>query len=113
MAEAWANEWAGALNQRLLLQHWQAARDAAGADVGQWADAGAVWAGVQPVAALAAGAAGDARQSGGRWRIWLRDGAGVGLNSRLGWRGRWLLVLALRRDPATPGRLELLAEERA
>ena len=111
MAEWATKEWAGALSERMGLEHWLPERDAAGADVGRWQAAGAVQAAVSAVAGGEA-VRGDARVSGRRWRVRLRARADVAITSRLLWRGERLVILQLLRDPGTPDRLELLCESR-
>lgn len=99
-------ELAGLLRERVVIEHWQAARDDAGADAGSWQVAGPAWAAIMPDAAGEA-VAGEARRSGPDWRVTLRADARIGLTSRLWWRGEVLTVRAVTRDPRTPDRLVL------
>lgn len=103
-------ELSGALNERVGIETFVDARDAAGACVGHWAAAGSAWAVVAPDGA--GGAEGEARRSRRRWRVVLRAPADVGLTSRLVWRGQWLSVLSVLDDPRRPDRVELRCEVR-
>jgi head-tail adaptor len=106
-----ADELAGALNERVAIETWVAARDAAGAEAGHWQAVGAAAAAILPDG-LARSPLGEARRSGQRWRVTLRAGPALGLTSRLIWQGRVLAVLAVERDPRRPERLSALCEER-
>ncbi|PZN97388.1 MAG: phage head-tail adapter protein [Alphaproteobacteria bacterium] len=105
-----ADELAGALNQRVAIETWVAARDAAGADTGHWQAAGPAYAAVVPDGA--GGVAGEARRSRRRWLVTLRAPTVVSLTSRLIWNGRYLAVLAVESDPRRPDRVQLRCEGR-
>jgi head-tail adaptor len=97
-------ELAGRLRERVMLEQWIPARDAAGLDAGHWAAAGTVAALVEPERGLVADGRGqgEALRSMARWRVTLRAPVDVRLTSRLWWRGERLTVLAVERDPARP-----------
>ena len=107
-------ELSGTLRERVGIETFVDARDAAGACVGHWAAAGSAWAVVAPETNSGReglrGAEGEARRSRRRWRVTLRTPVTVGLTSRLVWRGQWLSVLSVVDDPRRPDRLELRCE---
>lgn len=103
-------ELSGTLVERVAIERFVEARDDAGAEVGEWRGAGAAWAAIVPDGAGAA--QGEARRSRRRWRVTLRGDAAVGLTSRLVWRGEWLAVLAVERDPRRVDRVVLRCEAR-
>lgn len=105
-------ELAGRLNQAVLIQRWQPARDAAGNDGGTWVSLRRCHAEIRPDAALAAVTGGEAARSVRRWRVLLRDADDLGLAVRLRWRGQNLAVLAVGPDPGAPGWVNLLCEGR-
>ncbi|WP_426165828.1 phage head completion protein [Sandarakinorhabdus sp. DWP1-3-1] len=104
------DELAGALNQRVAIETWVAARDDAGADAGHWQARGPAYAAVVPDGG--GGVAGEARRSLRRWQVTLRAPAVVSLTSRLIWNGRYLAVLAIETDPRLPDRVRLRCEGR-
>lgn len=106
------SELAGRLSEAVVIERWQAARDAAGDDVGAWVVIGRGHAELRPEGALAAVVGGAAARSVRRWRVVLRDRGDLGLEVRLRWRGVALAVLAVARDPAAPGLVTLLCEGR-
>ncbi|WP_439532095.1 phage head completion protein [Polymorphobacter sp.] len=98
-------ELAGRLRERVTIEEWVEARDAAGLDAGHWAVRATAPAAVEAERLTAADArpGGEALRPAARLRVTLRaPGAGgfaVGLTSRLWWRGERLTVLAVERDP--------------
>lgn len=105
-------ELAGRLNQAVLIERWQPARDGAGDDVGAWVTVRRAHAEIRPDGALLPASGGEAARSGRRWRVLLRDTDDLGLDVRLRWRGAVLAVLAVGRDPGAPGQGQLLCEGR-
>lgn len=101
-----ADELAGLLRERVVVEHWREARDAAGSDAGAWEGAGPAWAAIVPDGA-GEPVLGAARRSGQGWRVTLRADARLGLASRLWWRGEVLSVRAVERDPRLPDRVVL------
>lgn len=104
------SELSGALTERVGIETFVDARDAAGACIGHWVAAGSAWAIV--AADGAGGVEGEARRSRRRWRVTLRAPVAVGMTSRLVWRGQWLSVLSIDDDPRRPDRVELRCEVR-
>lgn len=105
-----ADEFAGALCERVVIEAWVPARDDAGADVGHWQ------AGPERLAAIEPDGAGrgdgEARRSRRRWRVMLRQPVTVGLTSRLRWEDQLLAVLAVEPDPRWRDRVVLRCEAR-
>jgi head-tail adaptor len=94
-------ELAGRLRERVTIEEWVEARDAAGLDAGHWAVRATLAAAVEAERLTAADTQpdGEARRQRARLRVTLRGPADVGLTSRLWWRGERLTVLAVERDP--------------
>ncbi len=105
-----ADEFAGALCERVAIEAWVAARDDAGADVGYWQAGPSRLAAIEPDGAGRGD--GEARRSRRRWRVTLRAPVTVGLTSRLRWAGRLLAVLAVEQDPRRRDRVVLRCEAR-
>lgn len=101
-----SGEFAGALNERVVLEQWQG--DPEG---GAWVADGDVWASLVPHDALTA-VIGEGRASRPRYRLTLRNGPAVTLASRFQWRGRVLAVLRLEPDPRAADRQTLIVEDR-
>ena len=108
---AMAAELAGALTERLTLEHWQAAQDDAGGDAGSWQRAGDVAAAIVPDGDGRT-RDGDTRRQRPRWRLTLRAPLLVTLTSRFLWQGKVLTVLAIDADPRRPDRLTVRVEAR-
>lgn len=98
-------EFAGALCERVVLEHWQG--DPEG---GAWLAAGEHWASLVPHDAQTP-VIGEGRVSRPRYRLVMRGGD-AGLAHRFRWRGRVLAVLRLEPDPRTPDRQALIVEDR-
>ena len=109
------DELSGMMVERVAIENFIDARDAAGAGVGNWQAAGNAWAAIAPDGGGTS--LGEARRSRRRWRVTLRPRLGgdatIGLTSRLIWRGEWLAVLAVETDPRRPDRVVLRCEARA
>lgn len=108
-----AEEFTGLMVERVAVEQFIDVRDGSGASVGNWHAAGSHWAAIVPDGG--GGVQGEARRSRRRWRVTLRQsgaGAAIGLTSRLIWRGAWLAVLAVERDPRRPDRVVLRCEAR-
>ncbi|MBC7504292.1 MAG: head-tail adaptor protein [Sandarakinorhabdus sp.] len=103
-------ELTGTMVERVAIERFVAARDDAGADVGEWRGAGAAWAAIVPDGAGAA--LGAARRTRRRWRVTMRAAAAVEITSRLVWRGMWLAVLAVESDPRRADRIVVRCEAR-
>ncbi len=92
---AMSGEFAGTLNERVALERWVSALDAAGDDVGAWVAVETIHAAVIPDGQLAGQRAGEAARSGRRWRVLLRWRDDLNLAMRLRWRGQILKVRAI------------------
>ncbi|WP_156254369.1 phage head completion protein [Sandarakinorhabdus oryzae] len=92
-------EQAGALDERVTIERWQAARDAAADDVGRWMVVETVFAQVNRDGAAARQVAGEAVRSDRRWQVVLRDRDDLGLTVRLRWRDQILTVRVIDREP--------------
>lgn len=99
-------EFAGRLRTRLTLERW-----AETAGVGGWAAGGELWGDVALASERPLDDA-EAERFRGRLKVRTRP-ADVDTTCRLRLDGRSYAVLAARRDPRTPDRMELLLEERA
>jgi head-tail adaptor len=106
-------ELAGALRERVAIEAWIDARDAAGGVAGYWQPQGQAFAAIEPdIGGAGVIALGDTRRSRRRWRVTLRMPAVVTLASRLIWQSRILAVLAVEDDPRAPDRLVVRCEVR-
>lgn len=95
---AMADEQAGALDERVTIERWQAARDAAADDGGSWIMVESVFAAVSRDGPPARQPLGEAARSGRRWQVRLRDRDDLDLAVRLRWRGQILAVRIVERD---------------
>lgn len=91
-------ERSGALDERVTIEIWQAARDAAADDVGDWAQVETVFAAITHDGAPGRQQQGEAARSGRRWQVLLRDRGDLDLTVRLRWRDQILAVRAVERD---------------
>jgi len=105
-----SGEFAGALRERVTIEHPNPARDALGGQTGGYLYDGAAWAAIAPLmpADLAAAAALSALP---RWSVTLRKREGIMPGTRLVWRGRYLRVRGVVSDPQDPARMVLSCEE--
>ena len=106
MAVEHSGELAGALDERVTIERWQAARGAAADDAGSWIAVETVFAAVVRDGDPRAVPAGDAARSGRRWQVRLRQRGDLDLAVRLRWRDQILAVRAVdsgarRQDFAT------------
>ena len=95
---AMADEQAGALDERVTIERWQSARDAAADDVGSWINVETVYAAVSREGPPGRQLYGEAARSGRRWQVRLRDRDDLDLDVRLIWRDQILAVRAVERD---------------
>lgn len=95
-------EFAGRLRTRLMVERW--------AESG-WVDGGELWGDVALASERPLDDA-EAERFRGRLKVRTRP-ADVDATCRVKLDGRAYAVLAARRDPQTPDRMELLVEERA
>lgn len=103
-------ELAGALRERVAIERRLGDRDIWAGARARWAYDGAAWVAVTPLAP-AAQTAGEALAGLPRWRVTMRKREGIGAESRLVWRGRFLAVRGIESDPAEPARMRLTCEE--
>ncbi|MBJ7253398.1 MAG: head-tail adaptor protein [Sphingomonadaceae bacterium] len=105
-----SGEFAGTLRERVVIETRLGNRDSRAGAVGNYRYDGQAWAAVSPLmpADLTRG---DALSALPRWRVTLRKREGVGIGTRLTWRGKYLAVRAALSDPQTPAQMHLTCEE--
>jgi head-tail adaptor len=103
-------EFSGALRERVTIESRLSGKDAAGGRTGKWRYDGAAWVGVTPLipADLTEAMSLSALP---RWQVLMRKREGIGPNTRLVWRGRFLAVRSVISDPREPARMILNCEE--
>jgi head-tail adaptor len=103
-------EFSGALRERVTIERRDETRDSARGRNGRWLYDGAAWVGVTPIIPASLTAA-DTLSALPRWQIVMRKREGIGLATRLVWRGRFLSVRAVVSDPRDPARMVITTEE--
>lgn len=103
-------ELAGTLRERVAIETRVGTRDGLAGATGKYAYAGEAWASLMP-AAPGAVDSGDALSSLPRWKVTMRKREGVGLQTRLIWRRKYLGVRAVKTDPREPALMVLTCEE--
>ncbi len=103
-------EFSGALRERVTIESRLPGKDAAGGRTGRWRYDGAAWTAVSP---LIPADLTDAMSLSAtpRWQVLMRKREGIGPNSRLVWRGRFLAVRSVVSDPREPAQMILTCEE--
>lgn len=104
-------EFSGALRERATIERRESGRDSVGGRTGRWLYDGAAWIGVTPLVAADLAAA-DTISALPRWQVVMRKREGIGVWTRLVWRGRFLVVRSVVSDPRDPARMILTTEER-
>lgn len=105
-------EFAGRLTERVRFEGRDDVRGQAGDRVSAWSLRFERWAMVEPVRrADPTVDRGDALHAARRWRVTIRDGARPELDMRMRWRGLTLRPTGIEIDPASPGRILILAED--
>lgn len=104
------SEFAGALRERVTIERRSENRDALARGTGKWHYDGAAWVGVTPLVPAGLSVA-DAISSLPRWQVIMRKREGVGVWTRLVWRGKFLEVRGVISDPREPSRMVLTCEE--
>lgn len=105
-----SGEFSGSLRERVSIEQRRDERDVlAGRQRGYRYD-GMAWAAVTPLAPADQTEA-DALSSLPRWGVTLRSRDGIGPDTRLVWRGRFLLVRAILSDPRDGSKMTLTCEE--
>lgn len=103
------SDFAGALRERIAFERRaEPGGDAPPGDA--WRHDGAAWAAVTPLGPGARIIAGSL-SARPRWRVTVRARGGLDLDSRILWRGRVLMIVAIEEDPRTPDRIDLITEE--
>lgn len=103
-------EFAGTLRERVRLETRLDGRDAFGGAARNYSYDGEAWAAISPLIPGDLTVA-DALSARPRWRVTLRKREGLGMRTRLTWRGRFLAVRGLVADPREPAQLVLTCEE--
>jgi SPP1 family predicted phage head-tail adaptor len=103
-------EFAGTLRERVVLETRLEARDSRAGATGRYSYDGVAWAAVTPLIPADLTRA-DALSAMQRWQVTIRKREGVGMRTRLTWRGKYLAVRALVSDPRQPAQMLLTCEE--
>lgn len=103
-------EFAGALRERISIEHRQHARDVWAGAAGGYTYGGAAWAAIAPLGASAQVAA-DSRAALPRWQVTLRKREDISFDTRLVWRGKFLTIREVEHDPAEPNWTRMTCEE--
>lgn len=104
------SEFAGTLRERVVLETRLEERDAYGGATGKYSYDGVAWAALMPLMPADLARA-DARSAMPRWQVTMRKREGVGMRTRLTWRGKYLAVRGLTSDPRQPAQMLLTCEE--
>lgn len=103
-------EFAGLLNQRIVIERQAGARSPTGLRDDLWEEVARCAAGVAP---LGAAAEREAMSFSAMpcFKVLIRARANVEVDQRVRWKERVLMIRAIRFDPAAPERFELKCEE--
>jgi head-tail adaptor len=105
-----SSEFAGTLRERVVLETRLENRDARGGADGRYSYDGEAWAALMPLMPAELSRA-DALSALPRWQVTMRKREGVGMRTRLIWRGKYLAVRGLVSDPRQPAQMVLTCEE--
>jgi head-tail adaptor len=105
-----SGEFAGTLRERVVLETRLESRDGRGGANGRFSYDGEAWAALMPLMPADLTRA-DALSALPRWQVTMRKREGVGLRTRLTWRGKYLAVRGLVSDPRQPAQMVLTCEE--
>jgi len=105
-----SGELAGILKERVAIETRLGTRDSIAGATGKYAYCGEAWASLMP-AAPGAQERGDALSAMPRWKVTMRKREGIGLNTRLIWRRKYLGIRAVKSDPREPAFMVLTCEE--
>jgi head-tail adaptor len=105
-----SGEFAGTLRERVVLETRLESRDGRGGANGRFSYDGEAWAALMPLMPAELSRA-DALSALPRWQVTMRKREGVGLRTRLTWRGKYLAVRGLVSDPRQPAQMVLTCEE--
>jgi head-tail adaptor len=103
-------EFSGSLRERVTIERRADSRDTAGGRTEGWLYDGAAWVGVMPLIPARLSAA-DTLSASPRWQVVMRKREGIGVGTRLVWRGKFLSVRGVVSDPRNPARMILTSEE--
>lgn len=103
-------ELAGALRERVTIESRLNERDIIAGRRHVWRYDGAAWVGVRPLIPASLAEA-DALSAAPRWAVTMRKREGIGLDTRLVWRGKFLNVRGVVSDPAEPAHMILTCHE--
>lgn len=103
-------EFAGTLRERVVLETRLESRDARAGATGKYSYDGEAWAALMPLMPAELSCA-DALSALPRWQVTIRKREGVGIRTRLTWRGKYLAVRGLISDPKQPAQMVLTCEE--
>jgi head-tail adaptor len=104
------SEFTGTLRERVVLETRLAARDVRGGATRSYSYDGVAWASLMPLVPGDLTRA-DALSAMPRWQVTMRKREGLGLRTRLTWRGKYLSVRGLVSDPREPAQMVLTCEE--
>jgi head-tail adaptor len=105
-----SGEFAGNLRERVDIETRLGDRDSLAGASGKYRYDGQAWVAVSPLMPGDVTRA-DALSALPRWQVTMRKREGVGLSTRLAWRGKYLAVRAVLSDPAAPAQMRLTCEE--
>ncbi len=105
-----SGEFAGTLRERIIVENRIGNRDGYAGAVGTYRNDGQAWAAVSPLGPSDLTRA-DALSARPRWQVTMRKREGLGMGTRLTWRGKYLAVRSLASDPSFPARMQLVCEE--
>jgi head-tail adaptor len=103
-------ELAGTLRERVVLETRLESRDPRAGATGKYSYDGEAWAALMPLMPTELSRA-DALSALPRWQVTIRKREGVGIRTRLTWRGKYLAVRGLISDPRQPAQMVLTCEE--
>jgi head-tail adaptor len=104
------SEFAGTLRERVVLETRLEARDARGGAIGGYSYDGVAWASLIPLMPSDLSRA-EALSALPRWQVTIRKREGVGMRTRLTWRGKYLAVRGIVSDPREPAQMVITCEE--
>lgn len=104
------SEFTGTLRERVVLETRLESRDARGGATGKYSYDGVAWASLMPLVPGDLTRA-DALSALPRWQVTMRKREGVGMRTRLTWRGKYLAVRGLVSDPREAAQMVLTCEE--
>ena len=104
------SEFAGSLRERVVLETRLESRDSRAGATGNYSYDGVAWAALMPLMPADLTRA-DALSAMPRWQVTIRKREGVGVRTRLTWRGKYLAVRGVVSDPREPAQMLLTCEE--